>query len=145
MNTLSVASHLLLKPLLFVLPFITSLFYPFYLALSLVLDALVVTPYTIATGILTALYPLYVLVGVASIAGLAVGACGRWMAEGLKMAIMSIAPRPWPKPTKVEPKKLQQEAAQKPPPPIYGPRSPAALRKRRRRTAFQEPGTSYQT
>ncbi|KAG2144083.1 hypothetical protein BD769DRAFT_1748006, partial [Suillus cothurnatus] len=67
----------LASPLLIFVPLISRLLAPVILVLHIILDATVYTPYTIASNVAAALYPLYMFCGVACIFGVILGILGR--------------------------------------------------------------------
>jgi len=77
---LSQASRIVIalaSPLLILVPLISRLLAPVILVFHIILDATVYTPYTIASNLAAALYPLYMFCGVACIFGAVLGILGR--------------------------------------------------------------------
>jgi hypothetical protein len=65
------------------IPLILYALAPFIVFVRLIVDALVFTPFSIATSVVSALYPVYVFFGVTFIAAVLLGAAGRAIALAL--------------------------------------------------------------
>ncbi|KAG6334444.1 hypothetical protein ID866_4645 [Astraeus odoratus] len=68
-----------LSPLCFLWPMVLFLLSPITITLSIVLDAVILTPFAILYKVISTLFPLYVFVSVACITGAAVGVFGRYV------------------------------------------------------------------
>jgi hypothetical protein len=64
-------------------PLILHVLAPLIISVQILLDFLVFTPISIVRAVAIALYPIYVFVGVACIAGLVMGTAGRMLAQSL--------------------------------------------------------------
>ncbi|KAK2459463.1 hypothetical protein APHAL10511_008523 [Amanita phalloides] len=83
------------KPILFLspIPIIFYLISPIVVFCDVVLDLLIWTPLRTAIYLFDALYPVYVLGGVACITGCLLGLLGRYMSDTLVKFVMEIVPQ----------------------------------------------------
>ncbi|KAH7913606.1 hypothetical protein BJ138DRAFT_1058607 [Hygrophoropsis aurantiaca] len=86
--TLSAFLFLLLRPLHIFTPILFSVLTPFTLVFHILVDGLLLTPYAIVSGAISALYPVYVFCGVACVSGAMVGMFGRGLVAVLNGLII---------------------------------------------------------
>ncbi|TDL21118.1 hypothetical protein BD410DRAFT_316030 [Rickenella mellea] len=80
--------HVPLYPLRIVLPPILTILHPAILAVKLIMDAVILTPYRIVSKVAEFFYPLYVFCGVACVFGAILGLGGRLLSNALIPSIL---------------------------------------------------------